>query len=79
MEKWLRRDRLLRKIFIQQDRAKNNISVDDKVFKDALMEKGINAKLYMQAAISPDVNLLDLGFSEPSRVSMTPHQKIKRN
>ena len=26
------------------------------------MEKGINAKLYMQAANSPDVNLLDLGF-----------------
>ena len=34
----------------------------DKVFKDALVEKGINAELYMQPANSPDVNLLDLGF-----------------
>ena len=62
MEKWPRSDRLSRKIFIQQDGAKNHISEDDKVFKDALMEKGVNAKLYMQAANSSDVNLLDLGF-----------------
>ena len=62
MEKWLMRDRLSRIIFIQQDGAKNNISEDDKVFKDALMEKGINAKLYMQAASSPDITLLYLGF-----------------
>ena len=51
-----------RKIFIQQDRAKNHISENDKEFNDTLTEKGINAKLYMQAANSPDVNLLDLGF-----------------
>ena len=31
-------------------------------FKVALMEKGINGELYTQAANSPDVNLLDLGF-----------------
>ena len=62
VEKWLRRDRFSRKIFIQQDGAKNHISKDDKVFKDALTEKGINAKLYTQSANSPDVNLLDLGF-----------------
>ena len=40
--------------------SKKRISEDDKGFKDALMEKGINAKLDMQAANSPDVNLLDL-------------------
>ena len=50
MEKWPRRDRLSRKIFIQQDRVKNHICDDDKDFKDALMKKGINMKLYMQAA-----------------------------
>ena len=44
--KWQRRDRLLRKLFIQQDGVKNHISEDDTVFKEALMEKGINAKLY---------------------------------
>ena len=62
MEKWPRRDRLSRKIFIQQDGAKNQISENDKEFNDTLTEKGINAKLYMQAANLPDINLLDLGF-----------------
>ena len=62
MEKWPRRDRLSRKIFIQQDGAKNHISENDKEFNDILMEKDINAKLYMLAANSPDINLLDLGF-----------------
>ena len=62
LEKWPRRDMLSRKIFIQQDRAKNNISCDDKLFNNALVNNGINAMLYTQAANSPDVNLLDLGF-----------------
>ena len=62
MEKWLRRDRLSMKIFIQQDGVKNHISENDKEFNDAVTEKGINTKLYMQAANSPDANLLDLGF-----------------
>ena len=62
LEKWLRRDQLSRKIFIQQDGAKNHISENDMVFKEALMEKGINGKLYSQAANSPDMNLLDFGF-----------------
>ena len=53
---------LSRKIFIQQDRAKNHISCDDKLFNNTLVENGINATLYTQAANSPDVNLLDLGF-----------------
>ena len=55
LEKWPRRDWLSRKIFIQQDRAKNHISCNDKIFNDALVEKGINAALYTQAANSPDV------------------------
>ena len=42
--------------------SKSHTSEDDKVFKDASMEKGINAKLYMEAANSPDDNLQDLGF-----------------
>ena len=50
------------KIFIQQDGVKNHISENDKDFNDAVAEKGINTKLYMQAANSPDANLLDLGF-----------------
>ena len=61
MEKWLRRDRLSRKILVQQDRVKNHIHEDDKDFNDTLMEQSINAILYMQAANSPDVNLVDLG------------------
>ena len=62
LEKWPRRDRLSRKIFIQRDRAKNHISCDDKLFNDTLVDNGINTTLYTQAASSPDVNLLDLGF-----------------
>ena len=79
MEKWSRRDRLSRKIFIQQDGAKNHISENDKEFNDALTEKGINTKLYKQAANSLDENLLDLGFFRASRVSMMLLQKTKRN
>ena len=62
LEKWPRRDMLSRKIFIQQDRAKNHISCDDKLFNDVLVENSINAALYTQAANSSDVNLLDLVF-----------------
>ena len=62
LEKWPSRDMLSRKIFIQQDGAKNHISWDDKLFNDALVDNGINSTLYTQAVNSPDVNLLDLGF-----------------
>ena len=62
LEKWPRRDMLSRKIFIQQDRAKNHISWDDKLFNHALVENGINPTLYTQAVNSPDVNLLDWAF-----------------
>ena len=62
LENWPRRDMLSRKIFIQQDGAKNHISCKDKLFNDMLVENGINATLYTQAANSPHVNLLDLGF-----------------
>ena len=55
-------DRLLRKIWIQQDGTKSHISTDDNEFKEALNTQEINAGLYTQAANSPDVNLLDLGF-----------------
>ena len=61
VEKWPRTDWLLRKIWIQQDGAKSNITADDNEFKEALNAQEINAELYTQAANSPDVNLLDLG------------------
>ena len=55
-------DRLSRKIWIQQHGTKSHISTDDNEFKEALNAQEINAGLYTQAANSPDVNLLDLGF-----------------
>ena len=55
-------DRNSRKIFIQQDGAKNHIREDDKLFNAALEEDPVNAELYTQSPNSPDVNLLDLGF-----------------
>ena len=79
LEKWPRRDRLSRKNFIQQDGAKTHISCSNKLFNNALVEKGINETLYTQAVNSPDVNLLDLGFLEPFKVSMTLLPKMKKN
>ena len=79
LEKWPRRDMMSRKIFIQQDGAKNHISCSNKLFNDVLVENGINGTLYTQAANSPDVNLLDLGFLEPFKVSMTLLPRTKKN
>ena len=79
MEEWPQTDRLSRKIFIQQDGAKSHICEDDNKFSDALAEQGINVELYTQAANSPNVNLLDLGFLGPFKVSMMLHQKTKKN
>ena len=62
LENWPTRDRRSREIFIQQDGAKNHICEDDKLFNDPLEENGVNVELYMQAANSPDANLLVLGF-----------------
>ena len=70
---------LSRKIFIQQDGAKTHISCDDKLFNNVLVNNGINATLYTQAANSPDINLLDLGFLEPFKVSMMLLPKMKKN
>ena len=79
VEKWPISDRNSRKIFIQQDGAKNHIREDEKLFNDALEENGVNAELYTQSANSPDVNLLDLGFSEPYRVSMMQRRETRRS
>ena len=62
LDKWRRRDRMSRTIYIQQDGAKNHIREDDKEFNNALTEQEINAKLYTQTPNSPDMSLLDLGF-----------------
>ena len=62
VEKWPQTDRLSRKIWIQQDGAKSHINTDDNEFEQALQDLELEAGLYTQAANSPDVNLLDLGF-----------------
>ena len=62
VDKWPWMDQLSRKILIQQDGAKSHISTDNDEFKEAMIDQNINAELYTQAANSPDVNLLDLGF-----------------
>ena len=62
VEKWPWMDRLSRKIWIQQDGAKSHINTDDDEFEQALQDLELDAGLYTQAANSPDVNLLDLGF-----------------
>ena len=62
VEKWPRTERLSRKIWIQQDGAKSHINTDDEEFREAIQDQELNVGLYTQAANSPDVNLLDLGF-----------------
>ena len=62
VEKWPQTDWVSRKILIQQDGAKSHISADDNEFKEVLIDQNIDMELYTQAANSPDVNLLDLGF-----------------
>ena len=79
VEKWPQTDWLSRKILIQQDGAKSHISADDNEFNEALIDPNINTELYTQAANSPDVNSLDLGFFELFKVSMILHQKPKNN
>ena len=79
MEEWPQTDRLSRKIFIQQNSAKSHICEDDNEFNHTLTKKDINVELYTQVANSPDVNLLDLGFFGPLKVSMMLCQKMKRN
>ena len=49
------------------------------VFMEAMMEKGINGKLYTQAANSPDANLLDLGFFRAIQSFNDTVPKTKRN
>ena len=62
VEKWPWTDRLSRKIWIQQDGAESHINIDNEEFREAIQDQELNAGLYTQAANSPDVNLLDLGF-----------------
>ena len=62
VEKWPWTDRLSRKIWIQQDGAKSHINTDNEDFREAIQDQELNVGLYTQAANSPDVNLLDLGF-----------------
>ena len=69
----------MRKIFIQQDGAKNHIHEDDKLFNDALEENGVNAELYTQAANSPDVNLLDFGFFRARQSFNDAVREMKRS
>ena len=51
-----------RRIRLQQDGAKSHILEDDKEFKEAVDEIGLNLTMYTQSPNSPDTNILDLGF-----------------
>ena len=59
-----------KEIFIQQDRVENHICEDDKDFKDALMEKGINLNSTHKQQTHWTLACWIWRFSEPSRVSM---------
>ena len=46
----------------QQDGTKSHILDDDKEFKEAVDDIGLNLTVYTQSPNSPDTNILDLGF-----------------
>ena len=50
------------RIRLQQDGAKSHILDDDKEFKEAVDDIGLNLTVYTQLPNSPDTNILDLGF-----------------
>ena len=50
------------RIRLQQDGAKSHILEDDVEFKEVVDEIGLNLTMYMQSPISPDTNILNLGF-----------------
>ena len=77
LEKWPRRDRMSRTIYIQQDGAKNHICDDDEEFNNTLMEQDIDAKLYIQTPNSPDIISLDLGFFRAIQSFNDPSPKNK--
>ena len=47
---------------MQQDGTKSHILDDDKEFKEAADNIGLNLTVYTQLPTSPDINILDLGF-----------------
>ena len=57
--KWPTNDR---RIQLHQDGAKSHILDDDKEFKEAVDEIGLNLTVYTQSPNSPDTNILNLGF-----------------
>ena len=50
------------RIWLQQDGAKSHILDDNQEFKEAVDDIGLNLTVYTQSPISPDTNILDLGF-----------------
>ena len=50
------------RIRLQQDGTKSHILDDDKEFKEAVDDIGLNLTVYTQLPNSPDTNILDLGF-----------------
>ncbi|KAK9750371.1 hypothetical protein RND81_02G191600 [Saponaria officinalis] len=51
-----------KEITIQQDNAKPHLNGKEKDFIEAATSDGFNIKLTQQPAMSPDLNILDLGF-----------------
>ena len=50
------------RIWLQQDGAKSHILDDNKEFKEAVDDIGLNLTAYTESPNSPDTNILDLGF-----------------
>lgn len=54
-----------RPIFIKKDNARTHVECGDKDFQEAASRDGYDIQLMCQAPNSPNLNILDLGFSMP--------------
>ena len=59
--KWPRED-VNKTIFIQQDNGPSYLKLEDPIFCEAAKQEGFDIHLICQPPISPDFNILDLGF-----------------
>ena len=67
------------RIWLQQDGTKSHSLDDNKEFKEAVDDIGLNLTVYTQSPNSPDTNILDLGFSELYSHSTMIAPPMKKN
>jgi hypothetical protein len=66
-----------RTIWIQHDNATSHVQPNDVDFQVLLAQTGLDTRIMYQPSNSPDINILDLGFS--SSLHSLTYRKAPRN